>query len=289
MFHLHIFVWLVGLTPPGLLKLSRKIPLTLYLNLSHITLSSVCLSIVYGYVMNLAEALGALSKRFARSLFLLLFVVSSTLTCFGMIVKDHIPSMVAITLVVALGEVGARKVDRHAAPQSMMSEGAGSFQNVSDRAMRVAVLTTSLKSYTEFMKIRVFLNNMLGFLMAATDFLDYMFPAILVLLLHFALIINTFMIQRKMVDFLRPHSSRYLHQQASAVYQQASVRESAVPGHNTLATLWAYCRRRMHAGQCVARRVLPGPVSISADDVARNREVEKKEMEQIDNIKAQAN
>eukprot|EP00639_Heterosigma_akashiwo_P036742 CAMPEP_0194744806 /NCGR_PEP_ID=MMETSP0296-20130528/101070_1 /TAXON_ID=39354 /ORGANISM="Heterosigma akashiwo, Strain CCMP2393" /LENGTH=309 /DNA_ID=CAMNT_0039656989 /DNA_START=165 /DNA_END=1094 /DNA_ORIENTATION=- len=287
MFHLLIFVWLVGLMPPDLEKFSVNVRLVLYLNLAHITLSSVCLSIVYGYVMNLAEALGAVSRSFSRNLTFLLFMVSSSLTCIGMRFKRYTPSMVAIVLVVALGEIGAHKVDRHAALQNMMSEGDGTFQNVSDRAMRAAVLTNSLKTYTEFMKKGVLLNVFLGFALAAVDFLDLLFPAASVAFMNCAVFTTTFIIQKKMVNFLHPRSPSYLHQQASTLYQRASVREPAILGSSTLAIVRAFCwRRAVNAGrqEAVAARVFPGVVSVCGDNVAEIKEVEKKEMEEMDSI-----
>mmetsp|Transcript_6303 Transcript_6303/g.10856 ORF Transcript_6303/g.10856 Transcript_6303/m.10856 type:complete len:423 (+) Transcript_6303:14-1282(+) len=269
--HLFVFAWLSYLLPPNAVK--NESQLIMDLNLAHITLSSVSLSIVYCYFLQLAETLGAVSNLMSRSLSLLLFMVSSALICVGIVSETAIPSLVAIGFIVMLGQIVARKIDKHVALQSMAVQRVdGSQQHASERATRVAVLSSSLKNFAEFMKSGVFFSILFGIALAAVDFLDFLFPSIFVVLNHGVVFVTTFVIQKSVVNFLLPRSSSYIYQRASTFPWQAPAWRRIIwaSARRTLRTLRAFCcgdksSRRLAAQ---AGRVFPGHFPQAAASVA---------------------
>eukprot|EP00639_Heterosigma_akashiwo_P035112 CAMPEP_0194738406 /NCGR_PEP_ID=MMETSP0296-20130528/84796_1 /TAXON_ID=39354 /ORGANISM="Heterosigma akashiwo, Strain CCMP2393" /LENGTH=276 /DNA_ID=CAMNT_0039648735 /DNA_START=39 /DNA_END=869 /DNA_ORIENTATION=- len=243
--------------------------------MAHVGLSTVSLSVVYGYLTQLAEVLGAVSKRFARRLSWVLFVVSFVLVCYGVLMRRLFPFLFAISFAVVLGEAAARNVDRHVALQTVLIEGNGGFLHVSGRGRRIALLTSSLKTFAVEMRKRVFLNLIFAYTIFAMDFLVFVFPAIWVVLMYLPLFVTTNMIQRSAIKFLLPRSSGYVNQQAATLHQQHQQQPSAQ--HLTLqpaaARILAIVRAFSFRGQAfgvqdMPARVFPESLFQPAENVA---------------------
>lgn len=287
--HFLVFMWLLGLIPPHSTGTFKESQLILHLNFAHISLSTVSLSIVYGYLVQLAEVLGTVSYWFSKNLSLLLFLVSSTLTCIGILINSPIPSIAGIGFTVVLGETVARKVDRYAAVQTMVIEGGNGFQHISERAMRTAVLANSLKTFTGETRKGVFLNILFGLTMATVDFLDFLLPNFWVVCLYVAVFVTTYSIQRSVLKFLLPRSPSYVYQRASTLHQQRFSAQHHLTTARVAARLikiftipiracCCFCNEAS-AGQGMSVRVFAeSPSSPATDAAVINQQLNKKDL-----------
>lgn len=197
--------------------------------------------------------------------------------------------MLAIGIIVALGEVAAVKVHRHVvhvALQHSSSPRSNSLYRLqpqmSEIALRTTILVHSLKSFAEDTKRFVFLTIFFGFAFAAFDYFQR-FPAMLVITCHVGIASTTYLLQKKVVAFICPRSPNYLHAQGSTLNPPAS---APPPRPSPFATLpgwraWCWRHKSVLSAKALIRFAVRPADAMESDQNEREKELERMRMMEI--------
>lgn len=184
-----------------------------FLVLTFLVLSLLTLCAVYGYILQVAESNGFISKKLARGLSAGVLLLSFISTLVAILTSWATHLMLGLGAVVKLGRMVGDKVHTH----SFFTDMIPNTMPEDDRGMRMAALKYNLTAFTREMERLVFIGILFLITTIVLDSINDLVPAQFVALVYGAALFSTYAVQRKVVGFLRPRASENIVQWLAAL------------------------------------------------------------------------